>query len=174
MKRRYATNKYASSDIIRVDDSKLNGYVCKLVFNENTKPLIVFNGKEDVCIRDKGYTMYEIYRDNSNYALTIMYDDKGKLIEWYFDVAKQIGLEDGIPYEDDLYLDVVITPNGKYMVLDEDELIEAKNNKFITEKDVQLAYKIKDELIKEYANNIGYLKDLTKHIINKTNQDVSE
>lgn len=46
-----------------------------------------------------------------------MYDEKNEIVEWYFDIARKIGKENGIPYEEDLYLDVVVTPTGEIILL---------------------------------------------------------
>ena len=93
-----------------------------------------------------------------------MYDDKDNLIEWYFDIAKEVGVENGIPYEDDLYLDLIIKPNGTLIILDEDELKEAFNNGIITKKDIDLVYNTLSKLQSKYADNINYLVELTREI----------
>jgi predicted RNA-binding protein associated with RNAse of E/G family len=53
----------------------------------------------------------EFYDYNSKVKLTAIYDANNEIIEWYFDIARKIGKENGIPFEDDLYLDDVVTPN---------------------------------------------------------------
>ena len=109
-----------------------------------------------------------------SYALTIMFDDKQNLIEWYFDVSKNVGVENGVPYDDDLYLDLVITPQGNKLVLDEDELKEALSRCEITEEDVTLAYNTLEELDKKYVQNMRELKSLTHFLYNelKLNREV--
>ena len=62
---------------------------------------------------------------------------------------KKIGLENGIPFEDDLYLDMIITPNGEKIIIDEDELLEARKKEIITQEDVDSAYKTLKEKLKE-------------------------
>lgn len=58
-----------------------------------------------------------------------------------------------MPYEDDLYLDVVVTPKGDIILLDEDELKEAFERMEITKKEYDEAYqeakKLMDELKRE-------------------------
>ena len=49
---------------------------------------------------------------NSKVKLTAIYNENNKIIEWYFDIAREIGKEKDVPYEDDLYLDVVVTSTG--------------------------------------------------------------
>ena len=108
-----------------------------------------------------------MYPDNSNYALTIMFDDNENLIEWYFDIAKKVGIENGVPYEDDLYLDMVITPQGSKLILDEDELQEALNRGEITKEDATLAYKTLEGLDKKYVQDKDELIALTHFLYNE-------
>ena len=93
-----------------------------------------------------------------------MYDDKNNLIEWYFDISKEIGIENNIPYEDDLYLDMIITPTGEEIVVDEDELLAARDNNVITQKDVDDAYQALKQLEEKYVNNFSELIKLTDYL----------
>lgn len=86
---------------------------------------------------------------------------KKELIEWYFDIAKEVGVENGIPYEDDLYLDMVIMPDGQMLVLDEDELQEAFKRGEIDQDDVDLAYETLKELEDKYVDDLDNLRKLT-------------
>jgi predicted RNA-binding protein associated with RNAse of E/G family len=116
------------------------------------------------CLLDENYIWLEVYPDNENYAITIMYDDKNNLIEWYFDIAKEVGIENGVPYEDDLYLDMLIKPNGEEIVLDEDELKLALNTNQINQNDYELAYRTLEKIKKIYLNNFEYLQNFTNKL----------
>ena len=55
-----------------------------------------------------------------------------------------------MPYYVDLYLDILSYPDkNKVSFYDEDELEEALNNKIISKKDYNLAYKVGNKLKKE-------------------------
>lgn len=69
-----------------------------------------------------------------------MYNQNKEIIEWYFDISKEIGSENGVSYEDDLYLDVVVNPDGEIILLDEDELKEALDRLEISKEDYDMAY----------------------------------
>ncbi len=171
MKRRYAYNENDNYSLLKIDESFFRGYACFLKLQNIEKPLIVYNEKEYICIKDNNYEWIEVYPDGGNYAITIMYDDKGNFIEWYFDIARSIGVENGIPYEDDLYLDLIITPNGEKIVIDEDELLAAKTKGYITEDDVDTAYKVLRELDEKYVNNFEELVKLTNYLLCKFKSD---
>lgn len=51
--------------------------------------------------------------------------------------------------------------NGKYLVLDEDELKEALEQKDITEKDYKMAYDTMNQLMKKYENNVDKLYNIS-------------
>ena len=164
--RRYAYEYSDDYRQIRLDNDIFKGYVCLLKFHNVEKPLIVYNGKDNICIKDNGYEYIEIYPDDCKYVITVIYDNKKNLIEWYFDISKKIGVENEIPYEDDLYLDMVITPDGNKFVIDEDELSEARNSGLITDDDVNSAYEILKIIEEEYGNNIQKLIELTNYLSN--------
>ena len=170
MKRRFAVSEDNKNDLYiqkRIDKDYFKGYLCFLKLNKVNNPKKVnVNGEEYYIINDN-YKMYLVYPDNSNYVITIMYDDNDNLIEWYFDVSKEVGIKNGIPYEDDLYLDLVIRPNGESYVLDEDELKEALDKKDITSSDYEFAYETLEKLQKEYVSNFDYLVALTERFKNE-------
>ncbi len=50
-------------------------------------PKYVQKCEETICIIDNGYSLIETYPDGGRYALSVMFDDNGTLIVWYFDIA---------------------------------------------------------------------------------------
>ena len=110
---------------------------------------------------DNNYKWLEFYDYNSKVKLTAIYDENNKIIEWYFDIAREIEKENGIPFEDDLYLDVVVTPTGEILLLDEDELKEALNRMEITKEEYKNAYKEANQLIDKLSNKKDELQEFT-------------
>lgn len=163
MKRRFANSMSGIYTQKRVDEDFFNGYLCKINVKVD-KPIIVNNSIENICVSDNNYEWILVYPDKEKYAITIMFDEKGNIIQWYFDIAKETGIENGVPYEDDLYLDFIISSKLQKIVMDEDELKEAFNQKIITKKDLNLAYKTLEKLDKVYASNINYLIEFTNSL----------
>jgi len=161
MKRRYAKVEEGEYIQKRIDEEFFKGYVCNVKFKDVKNPIIIKNEIREFYIKNNGYEWFEVYPDNANYAITIMFDDNKNLIEWYFDIAKEVGIENDIPYEDDLYLDMLIMPDGQKVVLDEEELLEALNLGKIMQSDVDLAYQTLKQLESQYVNNFEYLIKLT-------------
>ena len=166
MKRRFANAVEGIYQQKQINEEIFSGYICNIKIKNVQKPLIVNNGISQVCIKDNDYEWFEIYPENSNYAITIMYDNNKNLIEWYFDIAKKVGVENGIPYEDDLYLDMIILPNGKSLIVDEDDLIDAFNAGEIQQDDVNLAYETLKQLKEKYVDDFQHLNELTSFVLN--------
>ena len=91
MKRRFAYSKEDNNDIVlkRIDKDYFSGYVCNIKFDIVDNPIKVKVNDREYFIKNDNYIWYEIYPDNANYAITIMYDENNNLIEWYFDVSKK-------------------------------------------------------------------------------------
>ena len=177
MKKRFANeinegnNEYYQK---RIEEEYFQGYVCLVKIKNVKKPWIITDGDYKACILDENYEWLEIYLDNKKYAITVMFDDKKNLIEWYFDMIKTSGIENEIPYIEDLYLDLVIRPNGEQIVLDEDELEDALNKKDISKEDFDIAYETLNELRNKYINNLESLIDLTNKLYKNCYSDISK
>ncbi|MFJ8355059.1 DUF402 domain-containing protein [Bacillus paramycoides] len=101
-----------------------------------------YNGKE-LCIAGDEYTWMQYFINGKNFAITAMLDDQKKLVQYYIDVTKLYKIDErGLPYFDDLYLDVVLLPNGEIYVLDEDELEDTYSMGDITKEEYELAWHI--------------------------------
>ena len=103
---------------------------------------------------DEGYYVVELTPLNEKYNIRYYYDNNKKLIDYYIDITYENGVKYKMPYYVDLYLDIVHYPSTnttKYC--DEEELEEALNNKIISKKDYNMAYKVGDKLFKEIQNN---------------------
>ena len=158
----------------RIENDYFSGYACYLKMKNVIKPLKVNDGEFQACLLDENYEWLELYPDNENYAITIMLDDNNNLIEYYFDIAREVGILNGVPYEDDLYLDMLIKPDGSYLVLDEEELIDAYNSLNITKEELDMAYNTLEKLKEKYVNNFEELTKLTDLIYREfVNKDKS-
>lgn len=130
-----------------------NGYASIIKIEKVNRRLVLPVEGKELCLADNGYTWLTFLPDNSNWCMSAMYDEMGKIIEWYFDITKENGLDEhGNPYQNDLYLDAVLLPNGKILKLDEDELQEALNNGAITKQEFDMAYKVCGQIINEFLS----------------------
>lgn len=130
-----------------------NGYASIIHIDKVNERLAFSVEGRELCLGDNGYIWLTFLPDNSNWCMSAMYDDTGNIIEWYFDITNKNGIdEQGNPYQDDLYLDVILLPDGTISKLDEDELENALNNGEITKQEFDMAYEVCDSLINEFLS----------------------
>lgn len=166
LKKRFADSVIEKQNVIEVEqkikeinDEKFKGDICLNYFKKTSRPSIIL--ETGVCFLDNEYKWLEFYNYNSKVMMTAMYNEKNEIIEWYFDITRKIGKENGKPYQDDLYLDVVLRPNGEILLLDEDELKDAFDRKEMTKEEFDDAYKISNDLIKKIKGKEKELKEFT-------------
>lgn len=152
LKKSYADGRNKSNDILestfknlRIDNNEFKGNISLLKINKVRKEWKV--DVESRCVLAKDYMWLRIYPDGENYCITAIFDDKDNIIEWYFDISRSLGIEDGVPYQDDLYLDVVVVPDGRIHILDEDELEEAYNKREISQDEYDMAFSVANMII---------------------------
>ena len=165
IKRKYADGRNVKDILdstfknIKIDQKEFKGNISLLKIHKVRKIWKV--EKEQRCILADGYNWLQIYHEGKNHCITAMYNEKNELVQWYIDISKRLGVENDIPFEDDLYLDVVLVPDGQIILLDEDELQEALENKIITKQEYNLAYNEANKIIKEGKENMKKLKHFT-------------
>lgn len=172
LKKRYA-NRYEFEDSIiykkkSIKSDEFTGDIFYFKFKSVNKKSYIPNG---TCIRDNDYEWIEFYDYNSKIKLSALYNQNKEIIEWYFDIAKAIGNENGIPYEDDLYLDVVVDSDGKIILLDEDELKDALDRLEISKEDYDMAYNQANMLMNKLKGNKGKLEDFTNKYLNEIREE---
>jgi len=143
---------------ISVKEENFKGDIYFYHFIDGVNKIVLPNGK---CILDNNYKLLEFYDYNSKIKLTAFYDESNRIIQWYFDIAREIGKENGLPYEDDMYLDVLVTDKGEIILLDDDELKEALDKKQITELEFENAYKEANQLMNILKNKKQELQNFT-------------
>ena len=141
----------------RVELAPFTGYVNYLVFTNNQKPFYIDN----VCLKDENYKWLQVYPDNEQYTITMIFDAEDNFIEWYFSIAKELGVENNIPYIVDLFLNFVVTKDGHKKLLTSSELDQAQENGIITAKDLEKAYQTITEIDHKYLHDLSKLIELT-------------
>lgn len=170
-KRRFANSPKKRANVLAVEQKMLeiheNDFCGDVFLNDFTQvknPTLLENG---LCLIDANYKWLQFYDDGSKVCLTAIYNEKNEIVEWYFDIAREIGKENGVPYEDDLYLDIALKPNGETVLLDEDELKEAFERMEMTKKEFDEAYEIVRNLMKRLQGNQDKVKDFTDKYLQK-------
>ena len=163
LKKRYAFKhlegeKGLKCKSISVESDNFTGDIYFYSFKNVESRYLLSSGR---CIIDNDYKWLEFYDYSSKIKLTTMYNDKNEIIEWYFDIARKIGNDNGISYEDDLYLDVLVKPSGEIKLLNKDELDTAHAKFEVNDSDYEMALNEASELIKKLENKKDNLKKFT-------------
>ncbi|WP_138205272.1 DUF402 domain-containing protein [Haloimpatiens lingqiaonensis] len=133
-----------------VDNDDFKGYISAIYIDEVTEPLAKEVLGKKLLLADKGYMWMQQFPEGKNYALTTMVNDKKEIIQWYFDICREPKINrKGIPYFDDLYLDIVVLPKGELVILDGDELEEALKDGDIGIEEYKLAWNETKRLVRE-------------------------
>lgn len=124
------------------EDAHFTGHITLLCIDAVREPLWVESNGERICIADAGHTWLHQIPRHAQHVVTTMFDAQGDIIQWYIDICGQTGVNaQGIPWFDDLYLDVIVSPNGKVGLYDADELEEALVASLITPAQYESAWR---------------------------------
>jgi len=124
----------------RIGDEHLSGYVTLLRMVEVAEPLWVTHHEQRVCIADTGYSWLQIFPEGASHTHTTMFDAEGQPVQDYIDLVAEQGVaEDGIPWYDDLYLDIAWIAESAPLLLDQEELEAAHAIGAITQEQYDLA-----------------------------------
>ncbi|MBE4909891.1 DUF402 domain-containing protein [Bacillus luteolus] len=120
--KRVIKRKYSQSYL---DTKEFKGYISLLNTIEVTEPLSASYGETKVCIVDNGYMWLQQFPIEKNHSVTTMFDARGEIVQWYIDICFRNGIENAIPWMDDLFLDIVLLPSGELIEKDANELEDA-------------------------------------------------
>ncbi len=168
--RKKYTKEAKEMEITIVKLGELNAYLTLKEIKKVTNPYAMYINGELVKKIDKNYTILEYTPLDENYNVRVHIDDKQNILEYYFDITKGNCIEDGIPYYDDLYLDIAFyqecaTKSSTYINLeDRNDLSAALKNGDITQQEYDFAFEVAAKLMKE-------LKDGTNKFVNRGLKD---
>ena len=132
-----------------------NTYITLKEVKAVEQPYSVYINGERVKKLDKDFTIIEYTPLDKKYNVRIHVNDKKEILEYYFDIIAENKIKDGIPFYNDLYLDVVYfqpaaTKEGTYIQLvDCNELEEALKENIIDKEQFDMAYIEAEKLMKE-------------------------
>jgi uncharacterized protein len=154
----------------KLREATFTGYVTRIDLLEVTSPLWVQSCGERICVADTGYSWLQHFPHGTHYTLTSQWNDKGQIVQWYFDICDHHGVtDDGIPYWDDLYLDVIGLPNHTFEIIDADELRQALAHKEISRAKYNFASREADSLLRSLEIGDMGLLEIAQHHFHELN-----
>lgn len=146
------------SDIRIIKDEELNAYITYKHINKTSHTCRIYINGRKVPIVGENYTLLEYSPCDELYNVRIFIDDKANILMYYFDVVLSFDNIGNEIYYDDLYLDVIYdvpfsTKTTHFITLvDENELLDALNNKDITQEQYDMAYDVANKIMNELLN----------------------
>jgi uncharacterized protein len=147
--------------LVRCDLESFQGWIAEFKMLRVREPLFVQNLETTICIADAGFTWLHYLRDAAKHVITAMHDPSGAIAQWYIDIVLEHGFDDrGVPYFDDLYLDIVVSPDGRFEVQDANELEDALKAGVISQAQFDLAWRETNRLVGLLESGGLNLRDL--------------
>jgi len=163
MKRKYLDGRHWDAlgdyacEITHID-GRYVGYVSVIEVKKAARKITVDYEDTAVCLLDDGFSQVTFLPDGDHWCASAVYDRSGALVEWYFDITTGSRINaDGCPYYDDLYLDVAVAPDGRAVLLDEDELAQALQSGEITKDDFARAYAVSERIIRKILPDKAFM-----------------
>lgn len=129
------------------------------------EPFFVKSFSKKLQVTGAGYSWLHLAPENENFWATVMFDEKGKLFQYYFDITYENHLddEDGAWFYD-LILDVVMRPGGDIVRLDRHELNQALSKGEITDTMYDLAVSAEKRLLKDLEGQEESIRKMCEEI----------
>lgn len=133
-----------------IEEENFKGVASLIHIKEVTSPSFRnYQDKINVKIADKDFYWLQIGIEKANYWITAMYDENKNIVQYYIDITeKNVIKKEEDSYFYDLFLDIVLLNTGKVIVLDEEELKQAYENKKINDKQYELSCAITKDIVR--------------------------
>lgn len=159
-------------DTYSIDVKRVKGYMngmLSVVYNATVKYKLTktYEDSSKVLFND-GFKCVTFLPDVGNWCVNAVYDENEKIVEWYFDVLKSKGLDLlGRHFYHDLYLDVVVQPDYRFIVIDCDELENALNDGIIDQDDFEMAYEVCRQIVNKVVEDKKFMEDFLRGNLEK-------
>ena len=138
----------------RFDNDHFKGFAMLIYIEKVREALWVDIGGKSECVVNDGYSWLTLFPENQYYVVTAMFNHKHEIVQWYIDICRDIGFTDkGIPWYDDLYLDIIISSDHNIYLIDEDDLALALKQNIINQEDFDFAYQEANKLLSQLRQN---------------------
>lgn len=160
-KKRYFHREFSNDDF--------TGVIALLYFDNVREARIWKYPDQMITVCDKGMKWLQFIPSNENYAVKAMISKDNVINLWYIDVIAGYGYtDDNVIYINDLYIDIILRPDGDYITDDtNDELNEALAENIITKEMHAMALNTKEKLLKGLVSDVGTLNRFCMKYLNK-------
>ena len=153
-RREFARLENTSLKCRRIDADFFNGYAGMLDVIKVTEPWTVKSACGNAVIADEGYKWLQMVPDHHKWWLTVMYDEKDELVQFYFDIihSAYMSVHGEVRFRD-MYLDIVMSSDGSWALLDRNELDSAYQSGKLYKDEYERALQTAEEIIADIDGN---------------------
>ena len=137
----------SASGWMEVHTGELDGVAGVTHILEVTSPLRVVNLEQSLVVADTGYYWLRFGPARTHWWLTAAFNEKKRLVQYYFDVTRENFIHGVDSSFEDLMLDVVMMPGGQCVLKDQEELEAALVQGHITREEYELACREAEALL---------------------------
>ncbi|MBO1198848.1 DUF402 domain-containing protein [Staphylococcus simiae] len=154
---------------VKVNNNRFKGIIGLVTMKKVREPLEVTVVGQNIVVADDNYQWLQILPEKKRYSITVMFDNNGNPLEYYFDINIKNITQKGNARTVDLCLDVLALPSGQFELVDEDDLLAAFENKQITKKQFHEAYMIAHQIMAELSEDFEQFQKKIMYCFNKIN-----
>lgn len=133
---------------------------------EVKKPQVWFCFDKKITVADNGYKWLVVLPKKDNYAITMYMDRNDVPILWYIDLIDGIGVDaDGIPFYNDMFLDLIVSDDGQVVEDDRDEFEKAYVDEIINNKQYQKVISVSEQLKQRISENQRWISEYCRNIV---------
>ena len=133
---------------------------------EVKKPQVWFCFDKMINVADNGYKWLVVLPKEDDYAITMYLDRNDVPLLWYIDLIDGIGVdEDGVPFYNDMFLDLLVSDSGQVVEDDRDELEKAYSDGIINSKQYQKVISVSEQLKQRISENQGWISEYCRNIV---------
>lgn len=155
---------------VKVNNNKFNGIIGLISIKKVRDPLEVTVVNQRMVVADDGYQWLQILPEKKRYSMTVMFDDKGQPLQYYFDINLKNIIQKGRARTIDLCLDVLALPDGQYELVDQEDLERALKSNQITRKQYHEAYVIAHQLMIQIDEDFESIQKKAMYCYHKINR----
>lgn len=171
MKRKYADRPNWKRVLSRrmigeeLEIKSFKGYAMLICIDEVREDLWVEICGNQTKVAGDGYYWLTMFPAGERYVVTAMFDEQQNIVQWYIDICSEIGFgKEGVPWYDDLYLDIIIDAHKNHCLIDQEDLERALRQKIIKKQDYDFAYREANRVIKLIENDKLEILELSRQI----------
>ena len=139
-----------------IEHKNLKGIASLISVKKVKEPGIKIYNNNKIKIVDDGFFWLQIGFENKNYWITAMYNEKKEIVQYYIDITEKNVIND---YENscfyDIFLDIVLLPDGEIFLLDEDELKKAYE---VVKQEAAISFNDESIYIEKFIENPRHIE----------------